>query len=126
MEEYNRQAGEVAEPYRFLGVINFPANFTDASAKRLVSIASNGPRAGVYLICTIDGDLPLPYGFNLPAGTWFVSMKVDDPKVWKLIKDGMLNGFSVEGLFAEKSVFSNQEKQINQIKQILKSIQYDK
>lgn len=66
MEEYNHQAGEVAEPYRFLGIINFPANFTDSSAKRLISIASNGPRAGVYLICTIDGDLPLPYGFNLP------------------------------------------------------------
>lgn len=65
MEDYNHHAGEVAEPYRFLGVINFPANFTDASAKRLVSIASNGPRSGVYLICTIDADLPLPYGFNL-------------------------------------------------------------
>jgi DNA segregation ATPase FtsK/SpoIIIE, S-DNA-T family len=66
MEEYNQYAGEVAEPYRFLCVINFPANFTDASAKRLVSIASNGPRAGVYLIGTIDADLPFPYGFNLP------------------------------------------------------------
>jgi DNA segregation ATPase FtsK/SpoIIIE, S-DNA-T family len=65
MEEYNRHAGEVAEPYRFLGVINFPANFTDSAAKRLVSIASNGPKAGVYLIGSVDGDLPLPYGFNL-------------------------------------------------------------
>lgn len=66
MEEYNKLAGEVAEPYRFLGVVNFPANFTDAAAKRLISIASNGPRAGVYLICVIDLDLPLPYGINLP------------------------------------------------------------
>lgn len=66
MEDYNLYAGEIAEPYRFLGVINFPANFTDASAKRLISIASNGPRAGVYVICTIDADLPLPYGINLP------------------------------------------------------------
>lgn len=65
MEEYNKRAGEVAEPYRFLTVINFPANFTDTSAKRLISIASNGPRAGVYVICTIDSEAPLPYGFNL-------------------------------------------------------------
>jgi S-DNA-T family DNA segregation ATPase FtsK/SpoIIIE len=64
MEEYNRMAGEVAEPYRFLGVLNFPANFTDAAAKKLVSIAANGPGAGVYVICTIDAELPLPYGFN--------------------------------------------------------------
>lgn len=66
MEDYNRYAGEIAEPYRFLGIINFPANFTDVAAKRLISIASNGPTAGVYVICTIDADLPLPYGFNLP------------------------------------------------------------
>ena len=94
------------------------------------SIEHNGIKLGsdkVYVTESWVSDDPIKdksatYGFNLPAGTWFVSMKVDDPKVWKLIKDGMLNGFSVEGLFAEKSVFSNQEKQINQIKQILKSI----
>lgn len=63
------------------------------------------------------------YGFNLPSGTWFVQMKVDDPKVWELIKQNTLSGFSVEGLFKEKAVFSQAEKQINQIKQLLKSIQ---
>jgi hypothetical protein len=62
------------------------------------------------------------YGFELPAGTWFVAMKVQDDKVWKMIKDKSLTGFSVEGLFKEKAVFSKQEEQINQIKQLLKSI----
>jgi len=67
-------------------------------------------------------DKSAAYGFNLPAGTWFVSMKVEDPKVWDMIKKKALTGFSVEGLFAEKSVFSKEAKQINQIKEILKSI----
>ncbi len=71
-------------------------------------------------------DKSAAYGFNLPAGTWFVSMKVEDPLVWKKVKSKELTGFSVEGLFAEKSVFSKQEKQINQIKAILKSIKDDK
>jgi len=62
------------------------------------------------------------YGFELPSGTWFVAMKVNDDKVWKLIKEKALTGFSVEGLFAEKSIFSKEDKQINQIKTILKSI----
>lgn len=67
------------------------------------------------------------YGFELPSGTWFVSMKVNDDKVWKLIKDKALTGYSVEGLFAEKSVFSKEDKQINQITKLLKSItDYDK
>ena len=55
------------------------------------------------------------YGFNLPSGTWYVMMKVDDPKVWELVKQNNLSGFSVEGLFKEKAVFSKVEEQINQI-----------
>jgi len=51
------------------------------------------------------------YGFSLPEGTWFVSMKVNDDKVWKLIKS--------------KTVFSKEDKQINQITKILKSIKDD-
>jgi S-DNA-T family DNA segregation ATPase FtsK/SpoIIIE len=65
MEEYNDHAGEVAEPYRLLTIANFPVNFTDTSARRLVSIASNGPRTGVYVLATVDTEQPLPYGFNL-------------------------------------------------------------
>lgn len=87
MEEYNKLAGEVAEPYRFLGVVNFPANFTDTAAKRLISIASNGPRAGVYLICTIDADLPLPYGINLPdlLRTGSIVQSIDTNEfVWRI------------------------------------------
>jgi hypothetical protein len=72
-----------------------------------------------------ERDKSASYGFNLPAGTWYVSMKVEDPKVWKMIKSKELTGFSVEGLFAEKSVFSKEDKTINQIKQILKSINDD-
>lgn len=70
-----------------------------------------------------EKDKSAAYGFNLPAGTWFVSMKVEDDDVWKMIKEKQLTGFSVEGLFAEKSVFSKEDEQINQIKAILKSIQ---
>ena len=42
LEEYKR-AGGVAEPYRVLVVMDFPANFTTESARRLVNIATNGP-----------------------------------------------------------------------------------
>lgn len=63
--EYNEQAGEVAEPYRVLVVYDFPTNFSEAAARRLVSIAQNGPRCGVYAIVLVDMEKPLPYGFNL-------------------------------------------------------------
>ena len=65
------------------------------------------------------------YGFSLPAGTWYVAMKVNDDKIWKMIKSKSLTGFSVEGLFAEKAFFSKEDKQINQIRKLLKSIKDD-
>jgi len=99
------------------------------------NIEHNGLKLGsnkVYITESWVSEDPLydkshKYGFELPAGTWFVSMKVNDDKVWKMIKDKSLTGYSVEGLFAEKSVFSKEDKQINQITKLLKSIKdYDK
>jgi hypothetical protein len=40
-------------------------NFTDAAARRLVSIARNGPRCGVYTFIVRDVEKPLPYGFSM-------------------------------------------------------------
>jgi S-DNA-T family DNA segregation ATPase FtsK/SpoIIIE len=71
IEDYNAQAGEIAEPYRVLVVFDFPVNFSETAARRLVSIAQNGPRCGVYAVILIDADKvrtnnhsSLPYGFN--------------------------------------------------------------
>ena len=41
------------------------------------------------------------YGLEVPAGTWMVSMKVDDEDVWdNYVKDNKVFGFSIEGKFA--------------------------
>jgi ABC-type polar amino acid transport system ATPase subunit len=65
IEAYNREAGEIAEPYRFLVIANFPANFTEAAQRRLLSIATSGPRCGVYTIIMVDSQAPLPAGLSL-------------------------------------------------------------
>ena len=36
------------------GVANFPANFTEEAARRLVSIATSGARCGVYTLISVD------------------------------------------------------------------------
>ena len=65
LEEYNERAGEVAEPYRILVVANFPVNFSERAAQRLVSIATSGARCGVYTLVSVDTRQPLPRGFDL-------------------------------------------------------------
>ncbi len=61
---YNTEA-EVPEPYRFVVAANFPANFTETSARRLASIAASGPRCGVYVIVSVDTKQQMPAGFSL-------------------------------------------------------------
>ena len=61
--EYNEQAGVIAEKYHFLVVADFPVNFSETAAKRLLSIAASGARCGVYMLIHWDQRQPLPQEF---------------------------------------------------------------
>lgn len=65
IEDYNKNAGQVVEAYRIVVVCDFPVNCTESAVRRLISIAENGPRCGVYPIILVDADRPLPYGVRL-------------------------------------------------------------
>ena len=64
IDEYNEQAGEIAEPYRFLVIADLPNNFSENAAKRLASIITSGERCGVHVIIHRDTSLPLPAGID--------------------------------------------------------------
>ena len=66
IEEYNARAGEVAEPYRFLVIADFPSGFNENSARRLASIISSGPKCGVYTFVMHDTRQQLPQGIASP------------------------------------------------------------
>lgn len=42
------------------------------------------------------------YGYELPVGTWFVTMRIDNEEVWQRVKSGELKGLSIEGYFIDK------------------------
>ncbi len=65
LEAYNRQAAEVAEPYRVLVIANFPANFTDTAAQRLLSIMQGGARCGVHTLILVDEDQAIPSSLSV-------------------------------------------------------------
>ena len=44
------------------------------------------------------------FGFDFPKGTWMGQYKIEDPEVWKMVKDGTLTGYSIEGYFADRLV----------------------
>jgi hypothetical protein len=61
------------------------------------------------------------YGFtDLPKGTWMVKMKILNDSVWKDIKSGKLNGFSVSGYFEEYEVENRAKSFLEELAQLLK------
>lgn len=58
--EYNLQAGNIAEKYHFVVVADFPSNFSETAAKRLLSIALTGARCGIYMLIHWDRRHTMP------------------------------------------------------------------
>ena len=62
-----------------------------------------------------DSDKSKLYGYDLPNGTWFVKMKIENDELWNKIKEGELKGLSIEGYFTnkfeqmQKKEFTNEE-----------------
>jgi len=52
--DYNAKAGKIAEKYHFLVIADFPVNFTETAAKRLLSIVTSGARCGVFTLIHWD------------------------------------------------------------------------
>jgi len=71
------------------------------------------------------------YGLNVPIGTWMGSVKVNNEEVWQeYVKTNKVNGFSIEGYFADKMErpkekikedLSKEDKILNKIVNILNS-----
>jgi hypothetical protein len=67
-----------------------------------------------------------PVGFeDIAEGSWFISAKVNNDAVWSRVKEGVIKGFSVEGLFSylpAKTVKVNARIANNQIKLLLSTV----
>jgi hypothetical protein len=64
---------------------------------------------------------------DVPEGSWFGSMYVENEKTWQDVKDGKFLGFSIEGLFGlqltnkpTREALSEEEKILAQLRELLK------
>lgn len=70
-----------------------------------------------------DNDKSTDYGYkDLPVGTWFISMKINNDEVWNDIKAGKLTGYSVSGYFEQLAKFMKEELFLQKVADILKNI----
>jgi predicted ABC-type ATPase len=59
---------------------------------------------------------------DAPDGSWFVSMLVENDEVWDKVKQGMVNGFSIEGIFNYAPIVSKEAQVMNEIYKILEEV----
>jgi hypothetical protein len=67
VEAYNAATTGATIPYHVLVLAGLPAGLSDRAAELLGRLARNGPRAGLYLLATVDPALPPPRGLDLAA-----------------------------------------------------------
>jgi len=67
-----------------------------------------------------DMDKSKLYGFDLPNGSWFVTMRVDNEELWTKIKNKEIKGLSIEGYFTDK--FEAMQKKQPTTEQILSAL----
>ena len=52
-----------------------------------------------WIVQDPENDKAKALGYDVPKGTWMVTLKVANPSVWALAKSGVVRGFSIEGMF---------------------------
>tara|TARA_R100001460_G_scaffold11839_2_gene27424 strand:+ start:89 stop:1222 length:1134 start_codon:yes stop_codon:yes gene_type:complete len=80
-----------------------------------------------WIVENTKKDKSAHYGLDVPEGTWMISMKIDDEKLYNEAKEGTVKGFSIEGYFADrydmtkKESFEDFEKKIliEELKELL-------
>ena len=83
IEDYNREAGEIAEPYRFLFVFDYPSQFDEGTVHQLSRIIENGPRCGVYTVLLANTEAKAPHGTSADAL----------PKMLNLVPNGPMSDY---------------------------------
>jgi hypothetical protein len=68
------------------------------------------------------GIMPMKGFEDAPNGSWFVSMLVENEPVWEKVKEGLINGFSIEGIFNYTPKLTNEEIKMQKIINILEQI----
>ena len=75
-----------------------------------------------FIVDKKRGILPMEQFKDVADGSWFGSFYVENPDVWKQVKEGNLRGFSVEGLFQYDEPTTPEEQALKKISALLNEL----
>lgn len=60
-------------------------------------------------------DKSVKFGVEAPVGSWIISMKIEDDELYKMAKDGMIKGFSIEGYFVDNMLKAKKQSKEDEL-----------
>lgn len=75
-----------------------------------------------WIVEDVKNDKANLYNLNAVEGAWCVIMKVDDDAVWKDVKAGTYQGFSIEGIFSDRKIEASAEVELTEDEKLLAQI----
>jgi len=123
----NEQLGEHYVVFTADTIKKIAIKFSKKKYQQNVNLMHDTPVEGVtmfesWIVDKSRGIKPMAGFEDVQDGSWFGSFYVENPEVWKGIKDGLYKGFSVEGLFDydfAKPEMTSDEKLLKKITDLL-------
>ena len=89
VEDYNRIAGSMAEPYRAVAAIGLPEGLTRIGYKHLRALVESGIRCGVFVLMVVPTDQTWSAEQPLPRDRRLLELNVDAVGHWSLQHEGL-------------------------------------
>jgi S-DNA-T family DNA segregation ATPase FtsK/SpoIIIE len=88
LEDFNAEAGALAEPYHVIAAMGIPAGWNQEASEALRALLQSGQRCGVFLLLVRDLSQAWPEDFaELDRGEW-MRLRIDtEGRVWHLRKE---------------------------------------
>lgn len=103
-------------------ILQMVSKFNSSGTNRRINIDHSKKMVNAYIMenWIVEDeyyDKSRKYGFEVPVGTWMVSIKVEDEKFWNdEVKEGGKYGFSIEGIMGQKPMsYSMKEFDFNDL-----------
>lgn len=75
-----------------------------------------------FIVDPVRGVQPMTGFEDVPAGSWFLSAKVNNDEAWALVESGQIKGFSVEGMFKYEKKQPTKQELWEQVESLLMRI----
>ncbi|KAA5541032.1 AAA family ATPase [Roseiconus nitratireducens] len=89
VEDYNRLAGSMAEPYRAVALVGLPEGLTRDGYKHLKALIESGIRCGVFVLMVCRRDQNWPSDLPVPNDPRLLQLSIDAQGQWTLESEGL-------------------------------------